>query len=258
MTIHEFLTFPSNSCLDYPDAPASTRVGLAYCFHCLGNDKKALRALDRALQLDPTNETALAIKASIQRNLPSLSPSDRIESSLQTIRQLYAINQSHPQALTYIADHYFNVWRVVEGVECSIQKGDHKVQFVGDLKSLLTPSMFIRINGVIVKIGANMNCISSSTITLSMPYEGETIQNCPLEIRLTKKALEYATNALKYTKINSLKSEAYEIMGRCYHYLHNWSHANDALTKAVRSNGKNSLALYEASQVYVSVNRIHG
>ena len=80
-------------------------MGIAYCFYQLGNYKKAFKAIDRALQLDPACEEALAMKASLLRSSPHLSPQDRVVASLQVIKQLYAVNPKHPEALNYIADH---------------------------------------------------------------------------------------------------------------------------------------------------------
>ena len=90
------------SCLAHPDSPASIRVGVAYCFYQMGNYKKAFKALDRALQLDPTCEEALAMKASLLRTAPDLTSQERIVASLQTVKQLYSVNPKHPVALNYM------------------------------------------------------------------------------------------------------------------------------------------------------------
>lgn len=223
-------------------------MGLAYCFYQLGQDKKALRALDRALQLDPYNEEALAIKATLQRNSKHLSQQDRIETSLETIKTLYAVNQENSQALNYIADHYFWSWKSLDGVECSVVKGSPQVMIRGDLKGELVPSMNLLIGGMLVKIGPTLDCITTDSLILSSPYQGASAEHCNIEIRQTKRALELALKANKLSKINSVKAESYEIVGRCYHYLHNWSHAKEMLGKSLHS-GKNVLAHYEMAQV---------
>lgn len=222
----------------------------------MGYDKKALRALDRALQLDPYNEEALAMKSIIQRNNTALSQQDRIESSLETMKRLYAINNENCQALNYFADHYFWNWKNLEGVTCSVVKGSQRISYTGNLKNELVPSMNLRIANHLVKIGSTMDCITSSSIILSSPYPGESTENCIIEIHQTKRALDLATKSIKLSKVNSIKAEAYEIAGRCYHYLHNWSHAKDMLQKSLHLNKKNLLAQYELSQVY-ELNRIH-
>ena len=50
--------------------------------------------------------------------------------------------------------------------------------------------------------------------------------------------------------MSSLRSEALELAGRCYHVNDNWAKAREMYEKAIRANKKNILAQYEMIQMW--------
>ena len=241
------------SCLAHPDSPASIRVGVAYCFYQMGNYKKAFKALDRALQLDPTCEEALAMKASLLRTAPDLTSQERIVASLQTVKQLYSVNPKHPVALNYIADHHFWSWISVPDVTVRVQRGSDRVVVSGDCSGLVRPAHPLRINGVVCHVKASRDAVEEHMIVLASPYMGEDVDSAELQVRDTDKSLEYALESIRHANMSSVRSEAMELAGRCYHVNGNWNKAREMYEKALRANKRNILAQYEMAQVYLNM-----
>lgn len=224
------------------------RVGIAYCFYKQNNYKKAFLALDRALQLDPNNEDALAMKAALQRTNTELSPKERIVASLQTIQQLYRVNPNNPQALNYIADHTFWQWAPVEGLSVSVQQHSEVVQVVGDWTKLHAAQP-VRIQGVLCRIRSVREAAATGSIQLSSPFAGPSCEGVAIEVRETTKCLELATRSAEKATMSSLRSEAWELIGRCYHADNFWNKAEKYFSKAVAVSKRNVLALYGLAQV---------
>ena len=223
-------------------------MGIAYCFYKQNNYKKAFLALDRALQLDPANEEALAMKAALQRTAADLSPKERVIASLQTIQQLYRVNPNHPQALNYIADHTFWQWSPLEGLSVSVQQHSEAVQVRGDC-SKLHAAQPIRINGVLCRVRSVREAAATGSVLLSSPFTGESCADVPVEARDTATCLELATRSAEQATRSSLKSEAWELIGRCYHAENFWNKAEKYFAKAVAVSKRNVLALYGLAQV---------
>ena len=223
-------------------------MGVAYCFYQQGNYKKAFLALERALQLDPQNEEALGMKAAMQRTSPDLSAKERIILSMQTIQQLYYVNQSNPQALNYIADHTFWQWDPIDGLSASVEQNSDSVKITGDT-SKLHSAQPIRINGILCRIRSTREASATGCISLSSPYTGTTCTDVPIEVRETSKCLELATRSAENAKMSSLRSEAWELSGRCYHADNYWAKAEKYFSKAVNANKRNIIAQYGLAQV---------
>lgn len=224
-------------------------MGVAYCFYQLGNYKKAFAALDRALQIDPENEEALAMKASLQRSSPALSPQERVITSLQTIKQLYAINPAHPQVLVYTADHHFWRWAALPSLTATVAKGVTEVTLEGEGASLLHPALPLRIGSTVCRVKSSQDAVTATSCTLAAPFAGEAAEKAAVEARDTTTCMQLAKECLKEAKMPTLKSEAYELLGRCYHALNNWNHAKEMYEKAIHANKHNLLAQYEMIQV---------
>lgn len=213
-------------------------------------------ALDRALQIDPENEEALAMKASLQRTSPSLSPQERIITSLQTIKQLHAINPSHPQVLVYTADHHFWRWSTLPALTATATKGSVQVTLEGEGVSSLHPALPLRINNTVCRIKSSQDAVTATSCVLASPFTGESGAKLAIEVRDTATCMQLAKECLKEAKMSTVKSEAYELLGRCYHALNNWSHAKEMYDKAIHANKRNLLAQYEMIQVWVSRERL--
>lgn len=224
------------------------RVGIAYCFYKQGNYKKAFLALDRALALDASNEDALAMKAALQRTAPDLSAKERVLASLQTIQQLYRVNPDHPEALNYIADHTFWQWAPVAGLTVSAQQHSEAVQVQGDCAQLHAAQP-VRINGVLCRVRSVREAAATGTMLLSAPFAGASCEGAAVEVRETAKCLELATRSAEKATMSSLRSEAWELIGRCYHAENFWSKAEKYFAKAVAVSRRNVLALYGLAQV---------
>lgn len=216
----------------------------------MGNYKKAFKALDRALQLDPACEEALAMKASLLRTAPDLTPQERIVASLQTVKQLYSVNPKHSVALNYIADHHFWTWIPVPNITARVQKGSDRVFVSGDCSRFVRPAHPLRINGVMCYVKASRDAVEEHMIVLSRPYLGEDVENVELQIRDTAKSLEYTLDSIKHANMSTVRSEAFELAGRCYHVNGNWTKAREMYEKALRANKRNILAQYEMAQMY--------
>lgn len=224
-------------------------MGVAYCFYQLGNYKKAFAALDRALQIDPENEEALAMKASLQRSSPALSPQERVITSLQTIKQLHVINPTHPQVLVYTADHHFWRWTALPSLTATVAKGATEVTLEGEGTGQIHPALPLRIHNTVCRVKSAQNAVTATSCTLAAPFTGEAASKAPIEVRDTATCMQLAKECLKEAKMPTLKSEAYELLGRCYHALNNWGHAKEMYEKAIRANKHNLLAQYEIIQV---------
>ena len=226
------------------------RVGLAYCFYKNGNFRKAIQALDRALQLDPACEEALAMKASLVRSEPNRPLRDRIVSSLQIASQLYAVNPNHPVALNYIADHYFWEWVTIPNLAVRVNYGSTTVKVEGDCSGVLHPGQPVRINGVVCRICHQKDAVEEHSILLSTPYTGEdVVEPVPIQVHNTEKALEIAKHTAREVKSKSIQSEAWEIAARCHHLNNDWSNAGKLYTLAINANKRNILAQYGMAQM---------
>ena len=207
--------------------------------------------MDRALQLDPACEEALAMKASLLRTAPDLTSQERIVASLQTVKQLYAVNPEHPVALNYIADHHFWSWVPVPDVRARVQRGSDRIVVSGDCSGIVRPAHPIRINGVMCRVKASRDAIEEHMIMLSSPFLGDDADGAELQIRDTDKSLEYALDSIKHANMSSVRSEALELAARCYRVNNNWNKAREMYEKALRANKRNILAQYGMAQVYV-------
>ena len=231
-------------------------MGIAYCFYQLGNYKKAFKAIDRALQLDPACEEALAMKASLLRSSPDLSPQDRVVASLQVIKQLYAVNPKHPEALNYIADHHFWSWVTPAGLHARAIHGSDHVTLSGESSELFHPAQAVRINGVTYRLKSSRDAVDEHTLLLATPFAGEDTEKAEIQVRDTASCLAYALESAKVAKVSSLRSEALELAGRCYHVNDNWAKAREMYEKAIRANKKNILAQYEMIQMWEFSGRV--
>ena len=189
------------------------------------------------------------MKATLKRSAPDLSPQERIISSTQFVRQLYAVNPNHPVALNYIADHFFWEWITVPDLTAHVQPGSTRVQMSGDCSSVLRPGQPIRLGEGVYRIRGSRDAVEERSVVLERPYAGEEGVNVTLQVRNTVKAMEVAHQSEKEAKTSSVRSEAMELIGRCYHINNDWAQARKWYEKAIQKNKRNVLAQYGMAQV---------
>ena len=190
------------------------------------------------------------MKASLLRSSPDLSLQDRVVASLQVVKQLYAVNPKHPVALNYIADHHFWTWVTPAGLRARAIHGSDHVTLSGESSELFHPSQAVRINGVTYRLKNSRDAVDEHTLLLATPFAGEDAEEAEIQVRDTAGCLAYALESAKVAKVSSLRSEALELAGRCYHVNYIWAKAREMYEKAFRANKNNFLAQYEMIQMW--------
>jgi RNA polymerase-associated protein CTR9 len=88
----------------HPNCPASVRVGIGMCFARMKHPEKAREAFTRALELEPTNATALVGTAVLHAN--EKTP-EAMKRALRTLKKAYDADNSNPLTLNQLAEHFF-------------------------------------------------------------------------------------------------------------------------------------------------------
>ena len=84
-----------------PQPPPTVRLGLAYCYHKLGQARMAQKALERTLALQEDCVEAMVGLAVIHLN------DERVEEALVILKRAYELEPYNPSVLNHLASHFF-------------------------------------------------------------------------------------------------------------------------------------------------------
>lgn len=118
-----------------PKVPANVRLGLAFCHYRLGNKVLAYKALQRVLNLDPSNADALIAIAILELE------KGNSELYMSTLVKAYHADKSNPLVNLHLSRHYFYKQEYEKSIKLAefcinrIKDGDKQVTEISKLRS---------------------------------------------------------------------------------------------------------------------------
>ena len=139
----------------YPSCSADVRVGLGLSCQHMGQRKVARMALERALEIDPENTTALIALsvleleelANAERGLSEALSHDKkaelLSSAMERVQRAYQLDQYNPYALVQLANHLFERRAPVQQVKAltSVALKHHGIE---NAKRLHAEAVYLR------------------------------------------------------------------------------------------------------------------
>lgn len=191
---------------------ALPRIGLGFCLARMGHIEAAKLAFKRALQLDPTNATALGalsyLEANGQAYLASLglvdeadisadanAQSKAVRRSFELAKRSIAVEPETPLALLELSHHYFSNWSEViaegsgEGLRVFATRGSRRLVLSETDVSLLSK----------FKAGSTIKVIGKT-------HDGKTV-SVPMRLVSHEAAVAVSRNRVEESNVNKALSE---------------------------------------------------
>ena len=275
-----------------PSCPASVRVALGYCFERLGKHSLALKAMQRAVDLEPQNEEALVALAIFGRQARHL-PKGTLSKTPKELRRKYkellvtanvasaqrcegsgGIELRNPQCLNHLARYIATEWQseggIIKGI-MSLKSGSSVAHASMDLRNTLRKGQLVRIGRYCFIVDPKRE-VTESEVPLNRPHDGPSQSDLVLEYPKLKESQEFAQMALESTTTAEIKAEAEYYIGRCFHASGDLAKAKEHYHEAMELAGKQTrraadgsivklgpmaLALFSLAQISITEGNFH-
>eukprot|EP00750_Incisomonas_marina_P012042 INCI16519.1.p1 GENE.INCI16519.1~~INCI16519.1.p1 ORF type:complete len:1415 (-),score=303.98 INCI16519.1:3348-7592(-) len=229
-----------------PSCPAGVRVALGFCFDRLGKPKLAMKAMQRAVALEPHNEEALVALAILGRQASTVSSSSGSSHSSsksksltpKELRRKYkemlvtanvastrrckgtgGLELRNSACLNHLARYISTEWQseggIIKGI-MTLTSGSDIARSSMDLRNTLRAGQLVRIGRYRFIVDPKRQ-VTETEVPLNQPHTGPSQADLVLEYPKLKESQEFAQMALENTSTAEIKAEAEYYIGRCFH-----------------------------------------
>jgi len=243
---------------EFPDSPASVRVGLGLCCYRLGQVDRARACMERAVSMDPTNVEAIVGKAVLDLAAAGRGGDmDRegrtlTENAIKNISLANMYDNSNAMVQIHLANHYFWKWSEVptSGWTVSIKgntvtTSEHVDFYPGDeIRIGMDFATYVRTEPEVFP-GSSSSYRFTVRDRIPTPLDGATLWRKDYE-----RVQDMARVAYNSTSVPEIQSEALYLTGRVYHATGDYENAFKSFRAAVDKQPSLTPARYALAQLH--------